>query len=76
VVTDTAAEGVRALQRVGSLKKLALVGVGVGVAMGVASFLAPHTVAVAVSGICGAVAAAAVQIGVWTRRAFRALSMA
>jgi hypothetical protein len=76
MVTDMAAQGVRGLQGVGSLKNLALVGLGVGVAAGGASFLAPHAVAVAVSGISGAVAAAAVQIGVWTRRAFRALAVA
>jgi hypothetical protein len=76
MVTDMAAQGVRALQGLGSLKTLALVGLGVGVAVGVASFLTPHAVAVAVSGVCGAVAAAAVQIGVWTRRAFRAIAMA
>lgn len=76
VATDTAANGVRGLQRLGSLNKLVLVGLGVGVAVGVASFLAPHALAVAVSGISGAVAAGAVQVGVWTRRAMRKLSLA
>ena len=36
-----------------------------------ASFFAPHAVAAALSGISGAVTAAAVQIGVWTRRTAR-----
>jgi hypothetical protein len=75
-VTDAVAEGVRTIQGLGSLRKLALVGVGVGVAVGIASFLAPHAVAAAVSGISGAVAAAVVQVGAWTRRTFRTLSMA
>jgi hypothetical protein len=71
-----AAEGVRALQGLGSLKTLALVGLGVGVTVGVASFLAPHAVAATVSGVSSAVAAAAVQVGAWTRRAFRAFTLA
>jgi hypothetical protein len=66
----------RALQSLGSLRILALVGLTVGLAAGAASFVAPHAVAAAVSGVSGAVAAAAVQLGVWTRRAFRALMTA
>jgi hypothetical protein len=74
--TGAAAERVRAVQNLGSLRKLVLVGLGVGVAVGVASFLAPHAVAAAVCGIGGAVAAAGIQVGVWTRRAYRALTLA
>jgi hypothetical protein len=76
MVVAPTAEAVRALQGLGSLKKLALVGVAAGIAMAAASFLAPHALAVAVSGLSGAVAATAVQVGVWTRRAFRAFTMA
>jgi hypothetical protein len=75
-VANAAAERVPVIRRLGNLRKLARVGLGVGVVLGVASFLAPHAVAAAVSGISGGVAAAAVQIGSWTRRAFRTLSMA
>ncbi len=53
-----------------------MVGLTVGLAAGAASFVAPHAVAATVSGVNGAVAAAAVQLGVWTRRAFRALMTA
>ncbi len=74
-VAEVTAEGVQAVRGLGSLKNLALVGVGVGLAVGVASFLAPHAVAAAVSGISGAIAATAIQLGVWTRRTFRALTL-
>jgi hypothetical protein len=76
LVVEAAAESVRALQALGSMKKLALVGVAAGIAMAATSFLAPHAVSVAVSGLSGAVAAAAVQVGVWTRRAYRAFTIA
>jgi hypothetical protein len=70
-----AAAGVRAVASLGSLKKLALVGLGVGAAVGVASFLAPHAAAAVVSGIGSAVVASAVQVSVWTRRTVRALNL-
>jgi hypothetical protein len=76
VVTQAATNSLHALQALGSLKKLVLVGVGVGMAVGAASFLAPHAVSAAVSGLGGAVAATAIQIGVWTRRVFRAFTTA
>ena len=75
-VADTVVGGVRALQGLGSLKQLAVVGIGVGIVLGLASFLAPHAVAAAVSGVSGAVAATAVQIGAWTRRTLHTLSLA
>lgn len=75
-ISAAAAEGVRAVRGLGSLKNLALVGVGVGLALGVTTFLAPHAVAAAVAAVSGAVAAAAVQVGVWTRRAFRTFRLA
>jgi hypothetical protein len=75
-VVESAAKGLRAVQRLGMLKKLTLVGVGAGVGVGVASFVAPHAVSAAVAGIAGVVAAAVIQVGVWTRCAFRALTLA
>ena len=75
-VTKGARNSLRGVQALGNLKSLILVGVGVGIAVGAASFLAPHAVSAAVSGSIGAVAATAVQVGVWTRRAFRAFTMA
>jgi hypothetical protein len=75
-VAEMAAQGIRAVESLGSLRKLALVGLGVGVAVGVASILAPHAVAAVVSGISSAAAATAIQVSAWTRRAFRAFSLA
>jgi hypothetical protein len=75
-VAETASDAVRGGQGSGRMKKLVGIGLGVGIAFGVASFIAPHAVTAALSGISGAVTAAAVQIGVWTRRAVRALSLA
>jgi hypothetical protein len=74
-LAGVAARGVRALQGLGRWKNLALVGLGVGVAVGLATFLAPHAVAAAVSGLSGAVAATAIHFRVWTRRTARALSL-
>jgi hypothetical protein len=71
-----AANGVRAVRGFGRVKALALVGLGVGLAVGAASFLARHAVASAVAAISGVVATAAVQVGVWTRRACRAFTTA
>ena len=75
-VVEGAAEGVRSLRSLGSMKSLILVGLGAGLVLGGASFVAPHAVAAAVSGVSGAVAAAAVQVGLWTRRALRAFAVA
>jgi hypothetical protein len=74
-LAGVAARGVRALQGWGRWKNLALVGLGAGVAVGLASLLAPHAVAAAVSGLSGAVAATAIHFRVWTRRTARALSL-
>ena len=75
-VTKGARNSLRGVQALGNLKSLILVGVGVGIAVGAASFVAPHAVSAAFSGIIGVVAATAVQVGVWTRRAFRAFTRA
>jgi hypothetical protein len=72
-VVATLAEAVAGVRTIGSLKKLALVGLGVGVAVGVVSYFAPHTVTAVFSGISGAVAAGAVRVSMWMRQAFRAL---
>jgi hypothetical protein len=50
------------------LKEMLLVGAGIGVAVGVISYVCPHTVSAAVSGVCGAATAVAVQVGRWFRR--------
>lgn len=74
ILTHAAAEGVSVVRTLGSLKNLALVGVGVGVTVGVIGLVAPHAVAAGLSGLCGGMAAVAVQLGVWTRRALATLS--
>jgi hypothetical protein len=73
-LTHAAAEGLSVVRTLGSLKNLALVGVGVGVTVGVVGLVAPHAVAAGLSGLCGGMAAVAVQLGVWTRRALATLS--
>jgi hypothetical protein len=72
-IAATAAEGLRAVRSFGRVKTLTLVGLGVGLAVGAASFLARHAVTGAVSAFCGAVATVAVQLNAWTRRTFRGL---
>ncbi len=59
---------VRTLSAVMPLKKMLLVGAGVGVAVAAVSYVCPHTVSAAVSGVCGAATAVAVQVGRWFRR--------
>jgi hypothetical protein len=72
-VLGAAADAGRAVRGPGGLRKLGLVALGAGAVAGVASFLAPHAAAAAISGTGGAVAAAAVQAVAWARRTFRAL---
>ena len=52
------------------VKKMVTIGVGVGLFMAVASYLSDRSVAAALSGICGAISAIAVQTGLWFRRSF------
>lgn len=73
-VAQAAADGVQSARALGNLKNLAFVGVGVGATIGVVGLVAPHTVTAGLSGVCGGVAAIAVQLGIWTRRALGALS--
>lgn len=75
-VTDAATNRIRSLQALGSLKKLILLGIAVGIVVGTASLVAPPIASAAVSGISGALAAAALQVSVWMRRAFRTFTTA
>lgn len=75
-IAAAAAEKVRAIGDLGRLKELVQVGLGIGMVVGLASYLAPHAMAALVAGISGAVAATAVKVGVWTRQAFHALTKA
>ena len=57
------------------LKKPVALAVGVGLAIGIGCYLAPHAVAAAASGIGGTVAVAAVQGGLWVRATARQLGL-
>ncbi|MBM3981657.1 MAG: hypothetical protein FJ304_15545 [Planctomycetes bacterium] len=54
-----------------SPKRVAAVGVGVGLAAGAANFFAPQAVAAIVGGATAAVAAVCAQVGAWLARAAR-----
>ena len=81
-VTEAAASGVRriseslappisAVQILGSMKRLLVVGLFVGGILAILSYLMPHFLSATLSGISGAVAAMTVQLGIWARRTFR-----
>lgn len=71
--TATVAATARALSAVMPLRRIALVGAGVGLAVGLASYACPHGLSAAVSGVGGACAAVAAQVGAWFRRSTRLL---
>jgi hypothetical protein len=75
-LAETASETLKTIRGLGRMKNLALVGLGVGATLAVVGLAAPHAVAAGLSGVCGAAAAVAVQIGVWTRRTLTALTAA
>ncbi|AMV28900.1 hypothetical protein VT84_31190 [Gemmata sp. SH-PL17] len=58
----------RSLSAIMPLKKMLLVGAGVGVAVAAVSYVCPHSVSAAVSGVCGTATAVCVQVGRWFRR--------
>jgi hypothetical protein len=66
----------RIVSMLGSLKRLLILAGGVGAIVAVISYLCPHSLSAAVSGIGAAGTAVALQIGVWARRAFRTFSPA
>jgi hypothetical protein len=74
-VVATAVDAVRGGLGLSGLTKVAVAGLSAGVAAGAARYLAPQAVAAALSGVRGAVTAAAARVGAWTRRAARALSL-
>jgi hypothetical protein len=69
-----AADAVRALGQLGSWGRLAVIGLATGTVFAAAAAVAPHAVAATLSAVSGAVAAAAVQVGLWTRRTVRSLA--
>lgn len=70
-VTGTA----RTLAAVMPLRKILLVGTGVGLAVGVASYLCPHGLSAAVGGLGAACTAVAAQVGCWFRRSARLIGL-
>jgi hypothetical protein len=66
----------QALSMLGSVKRLLVLGCGVGMLVATLSYIAPHVLSAAVSGIGAAVTAMAVQLGFWVRRTFRGFSVA
>ena len=57
------------------LKRMAVIGLGVGLAVGLVAYLAPSAVAAVAAGVGGAVTAVAAQVGGWFRRSSRALGL-
>ncbi|HEX4609590.1 MAG TPA: hypothetical protein VH092_15430 [Urbifossiella sp.] len=72
----TLAATVRALAGVMPVRRYMLVGAAVGVAVGAAAFACPHTVAAALAGAGGAMAAIAAQVGRWLLRSAAAFGLA
>jgi hypothetical protein len=62
------------LRWIGDLKRLVTIAAATALIVATVSFLAPHVVSAALSGIAGGVAAVAVQASRWTRRAIDALA--
>lgn len=66
--TAAAAALVRPVAAVVPVKKVLLVGTGVGVAVGAVSYLCPHGLSAAIAGAGAACTAVAAQAAVWVRR--------
>ena len=71
--TAAASATALALSVVMPLKKILLVGTGVGVAVGIASYVCPHGLSAVVGGVGGMCTAVGVQVGTWFRRSARSL---
>ena len=66
--TAAVAATARTLSAVMPVRKILLVGAGVGLLVGVVSLALPHELSALVSGVCGACTAVAAQVGRWFRR--------
>jgi hypothetical protein len=69
-------EPLQAVGMLGSVKRLLVLGGGVGIFVAMLSYFAPHLLSATVYGVGAAATAMAVQIGLWARRTFRAFSIA
>jgi hypothetical protein len=63
------------VRMLGSLKRLLMLGAGVGTVVACLSYLAPHLLSAFASGVGAGATAMAVQIGIWSRRTFRLFSV-
>lgn len=66
--TAAVAATARSLSAVMPLRKILLVGAGVGLVVGVVSYACPHELSALLSGVCSACTAVAAQVGRWFRR--------
>jgi hypothetical protein len=64
------------VRMLGSVKRLLMLGAGVGVVVACLSYLAPHALSAFASGVGAGATAMAVQVGIWARRTFRLFSVA
>ena len=74
-VSAAVAAFVRPVAAVVPVKKVLLVGTGVGVAVGAASYLCPHGLSAAIAGAGAACTAVAAQAAVWVRRSLAAFGL-
>jgi hypothetical protein len=65
----------RVLEQAWRFRKALVIGLAVGAAIATVSYLVPHTVSAAISGIGGAFTAVAVQGGLWVRGMARRLGL-
>ncbi len=74
VVVEAVRNPVWILRWIGDLRRLVTIAAATALVVATVSFLAPHVVSAALSGVAGGVAAVAVQASRWTRRAIDALA--
>ncbi|OWK35241.1 hypothetical protein [Fimbriiglobus ruber] len=58
------------------VRRIALIGLGVGAVTAAVSYVAPHGLSATLAGAGGAATAVGVQVGVWARDAARRLGLA
>ncbi len=75
-VVEVVRNPMRVFRWIGNFKRLLVLGASVGLAVATLSLFAPHLASAVVSGLASGVAAVAVQVSLWTRRAVHVLGMA
>ena len=74
-MASTVVQTVRTLKSGMPLGRIAGVAVGVGVTVAIVSYCAPQSLSATLSGVGAACTAAAIQVGGWVRRSFRAFGL-